>query len=130
MGLSILRSQRVRSVRTVQFLLLSHNAVFLIRIPVSVGMHYTQPQQGAGPLQRPQHARAFHTILDHMPTGPLDHPTTDRITFPQVHVILHVSTVVLEVADYLRQRSPFLPSQLLLGSHLLQALDDAANLSF
>ena len=50
MSLPILRGQRMRGIRTVQLLLFLYDAVLLVLVPVTVGMHHTQPQHGAGSL--------------------------------------------------------------------------------
>ena len=47
-GLPVLRGQRMRGIGAVQFLLFPADPVLLILIPVTVGMHHSEPQQGTG----------------------------------------------------------------------------------
>src|SRR3954468_4342685 len=98
------------------------------RIPLPVEVRRPQVQHRLGPVGMPTHPGSLQTVLDQMPTRPLDHTAADRIARRQVLVVTHPTPVSSEVADDLPHRLATGPFVLPLRQRLTQPTDDVAHL--
>lgn len=86
-------------------------------------------QHGASPFQRPSHSTPFHAVFYEVTACPLDDARRNRVTTPQIFVISHPVSVLLQVPTDPRQIFRCLPTELRCRPQASQPTDHASDLA-
>src|SRR5712692_11698299 len=87
-------------------------------------------QHGLGAVQRPMHACPLHAVFDEVTAGSLNDPACYRIPLPQILIITHALSVLLQIADDPRQRFLLDAAEAELLTEPTPSADDRLDLAF